>query len=216
MEIHRTSEDRCPAGIIAVAINGDNDGPHCGIVYTSLSGAICLCETVIEGAIQVRKLPNHFYWTPTNLEPDEALQIMVFIEFVTAENRTPVPYSFIYPDDAFDAVGRIRAGVGFTCATFVSAIFDHFKYNIVDVTTWRARRVQDPQFRSRIIELAENDGYSVAAARLRMEAEHFRLKPWELFGSATHSRYPVRFVQARKLAKIVTKLMRKMRHLLSP
>lgn len=209
MRLQKASEVQCPTGIIALAINGDNKLPHCGIAYTAALGAVRLCDLLFEGSIRTEALPGNYYWTTVGLDAFEALQIMVFIELILERNRSLVPYSFLYSADGFDAVGRIHEGVGFTCATFVSSIFDHFKYHLVDLTTWRARPKQDLVFRAQIIKLAERFGYKAAANRLRSEPEHFRLKPWELFGSATHNRYPVTFCQAKKFAKIVAKLLKK-------
>jgi hypothetical protein len=208
MEFHRAARDQCPIGIIAVAINNDNDIPHSGIVYTNNSGGIVFCDLLLEGKLRVRKLPNHYYWTTAKLDPIDALQIAAFVDLIVQRANAPVRYSFIYPD-GFDAVGRILNGAGFTCTTFVSAIFDHFQFHIVDLATWRVRPIQDAKFRAQVIKLAADNGLHHAAAQLKEEPAYFRLKPWELFGSATHSRYPVRFCQAKKLAKIVTKLVRK-------
>jgi hypothetical protein len=142
------------------------------------------------------------------LEDLDVLKIMVFIDFLIARNATSLmSYSFTYPWDGFDAAGQLLRGA--TCATFVSAIFDRFKFSIVDLTSWRVRPIQDAKFRQKIIEHAQMHGYWLAAARLMQEPEGFRLKPWELFGSITHTRYPVKFCQAKKLAKTVNKLMHK-------
>src|SRR5208283_2892813 len=116
MRLQRAGEVQCPAGIIALAIN--KSVSHCGIVYTATSGAVRLCHLPIEGAILVETLPKDYYWVAARLDAVEALQIMVFIEFLLERNNKSVPYSFIYPTDGFDAVGRIRDGVGFTCSTF--------------------------------------------------------------------------------------------------
>jgi hypothetical protein len=163
-----------------------------------------------ENNLGVRQLPDEFFWTTVKLDPQEVLQIAVFVELVIEREKTyPLPYSFIYTPDGFDAAGRISQGVGFTCATFVVAIFDRLKFHVVDLASWRVRPKQDARFRDRIIRLANKLGYNELAARLKTEPYDFRLKPWELCGSAAHNRYPVRFCQAKKFAKVVSKLVRK-------
>jgi hypothetical protein len=210
MELRKVADTPCPTDVIALAINNDNGRPHCGIVYTDAVGAVRLCDMRFEHCLSVGQLPNDFFWTRVRIDDTEAIQIAVFIEFIiTREKQDPLPYSFVYSPNAFDVTGSIRKGTGLTCATFVVGIFDQFKLHVVEVATWRERPMQDAAFRERIIELARSDRYPGLAARLRREPKGFRLKPSELFGSATHKRYPVKFEQATKLAKTVRKLVRK-------
>jgi len=211
MEIHRANTDQCPKGAIAVAINPGHELPHSGIVYTDGNGAVRFCDLVLPGLVLVRELPGRYFWTPVDLDAAEATQVAVFVEMIARESQgRRVSYSFIYPTtDGFDAIGRILEGVGFTCATFVSSILGHLQFHVVDITTWRLRPIQDARFRADVIEFARDNGLEDEATRLTNEPEHFRLKPSELFGSATHSRYPVKFRQATKLAKTVRKLLGK-------
>lgn len=210
MELRRFSQLSCPAGIIAIAINGNNAEPHCGIVYTNAAGATILCDMQYEHTLVVRQVPDHYFLAKVQLDAQEVLQIAEFVEFVIERHKaTPLPYSFIYSPNGFDITGRIRNGVGCTCATFIVYIFDHFLFQIVDLRTWKVRPKQDAAFRERIINVAIANGQQMFAARLMAERADFRLKPWELCGSGTHSRYPVRFRQATKLAKTVSKLLHK-------
>jgi hypothetical protein len=88
-------------------------------------------------------------------------------------------------------------------------IFDRLQLQIVDLSTWKTRPKQDAAFRQRIINYATEIGNVQLAQRLLAESKGFRLKPWEVYGSATHSRHPVRFRQAAKLANVVSKLVHK-------
>jgi hypothetical protein len=210
MQLSRISERACPPGIIAVAINGRNNEPHCGVVYTSAAGAVQLCDMQFEYQLGVGPPPQHYFWVEVRLDPEEILQVTVFVELIIEQhNQRPLPYSFLYTPDGFDVAGRIRDGVGVTCATFVINIFDRLQLHLVDLTTWKPRPKQDAAFRQRIINYAIAIGRVQLARRLLAEHASFRLKPWEVYGSATHSRYPVRFYQAAKLAKTVSKLVHK-------
>jgi hypothetical protein len=120
----------------------------------------------------------------------------------------PIPYSTVYTRDGFDIVGRIKSGVGVTCATFIMNLFDQLKFRIVDDASWKSRPKQDRKFRDRIADIAFGAGQTQLADRIRTETAAFRVKPFELCGSASHSPYPVKFVQATKFAKIVQKLVR--------
>jgi hypothetical protein len=210
MELRSFAQTPCPADIVAVAINNNEAAPHCGIVYTDANGAVRLCDMQYENTLENGDVPPHYFWAKIRLDDQEVLQVAVFVELVIQRAKTsPLPYSTIYSPDGFDITGRIRGGVGLTCATFIVAVFDYFRFQIVDLATWRHRPKQDAAFRERIINLAVSGGENNFAARLMAEKASFRLKPWELCASATHKLYPVRFRQATKLVKTLSKLVRK-------
>src|SRR5262249_17026282 len=121
------------------------------------NGAIKLCDFKWENFLAVRDVPDDFLWVKVALEDYEVLQIAEFVEFVIRQHHRnqPAPYSFIYGRDAFDITGRLRPGVGLTCATFIVGIFDHLNLYVVDLTSWRPRPRQDSAFRQRIIRQAE-------------------------------------------------------------
>jgi hypothetical protein len=85
----------------------------------------------------------------------------------------PLPYSFLYAPDGFDVTGRIRDGVGVTCATFVINIFDRLQLRIVDLSTWKPRPKQDQAFRQRIINYAIALRNVQLAQRLSAESKAF-------------------------------------------
>ncbi len=210
MELNRVSQKPCPVDIIAVAINGKNSAQHCGIVYTNAAGAVQFCDMQFEHRLGVGFPPDNYFWAKVRLAVEEVLQIAVFVEMIIKQhNKRPLPYSFFYARDGFDATGQIRDGVGVTCATFVANIFEQFQLPLVNLATWKTRPKQDSAFRQRIIDLATDDGNLPLVRRLLAERATFRLKPWEVYGSATHNRYPVKFCQAVKLAKTVSTLVRK-------
>ena len=210
MHLRRLDEAPCPSDIIAIAINGNDKEPHCGILYTTAGNVVRLCDMKFEHLLGVRTPPPRYFWIDVKLDPVESLQIAVFIEMIIErEQFRPLPYSFLYTPDGFDLTGQIRAGVGVTCATFIINILDHFQFKLVDLASWKRRPKQDAAFRQRIIEFAKLNGYRPLADRLRTETEMFRLKPWEVYASASHTRYPVRFCQAKKLARTLSKLLRK-------
>jgi hypothetical protein len=210
MELNNVSDRPCPHDIIAVAINDENSAPHCGIIFTNEVGTVQLCDMQFEHRLGVRSPPDRYFWAKVRLAVEEVLQISVFVELIIEQHDTrPLPYSFLHVQNGFDATGRIRDSVGVTCATFVANIFEHFQLSLVDVATWKPRPKQDLAFRQRIIDFANEDGNFQLARRLATERASFRLKPWEVYGSATHSRHPVKFCQAVKLARIVSKMVRK-------
>jgi hypothetical protein len=211
MELNRIVSLPCPLGIIAVAINGENDAPHCGILYTSTAGAVRLCDMQYEHQLGVRPPPNYYLWTEVRLDDEEVLQVSAFVEMIIEQHQTnPLPYSFLYSPNGIDVTGRICRGAGVTCATFIANVFEGLRLKLVDLGTWRPRPKQDLAFRQRIINYAIENGHLRLADRLSAEEIGFRLKPWEVYGSATLSRHPVKFVQAQKLAKTVAKLVRKL------
>ena len=208
MELNRVSQKPCNENIIAIAIPGDNSLQHCGIAYTDPTQTIMLCDFLISGHIRKITLPGEYFWTPVHLEEFEAVAVMSFVELIIRNNISTGLYSLVYPKNGFNITGMFRAGAGFTCATFVSKVFDDLKLPIINVQTWRLRPTQDAKFKTQLIAIARQNGLPVVAASLQTEPAHFRVKPWEIFGSATRKKYPVNFCRAKKLARILSKLLR--------
>ncbi len=210
MELHKNADVSCPNDIIAVAINTNEKAPHCGIVFTDESGAVQLCDMQYEHTLAVRSLSEEYFWTSVKLEFNEVLLVSEFVRFVIERSEEhPPPYSFLYTYDGFDATGQLKDGIGLTCATFVVNILERLSLDLLDASTWKRRPIQDAAFQRRIIMYARGHGEHALANRLENEEPRFRVKPWEVCGCASHSRYPVRFRQATKLAKSVSKIVRK-------
>jgi hypothetical protein len=211
MELNRVSEKPCPQDIIAIAINGNNRSQHCGLIYTDAANRVRLCDMQWEKELGVRTPDPAYFWTRIRLATDEISLASEFIDLIIEKHfyQKRIPYSFLHSRDGFDVTGAVRTGVGVTCATFVINVFDRLQLQLLDVSTWKPRPKQDAAFRNRIIDLALRASDQQFAQRLASENTSFRIKPWEVYGSATHTKYPVKFVQAVKLARIVSKLVRK-------
>jgi hypothetical protein len=145
-----------------------------------------LCHLLLQGMVYVEAVPNWAIWTPVNLESDEAIQVAVFVGLVAerAQGRY-IRYSFIHSPDGFDPLGNVLENVGFTCTTFVSGIFAQLGFEFVDLETWEMRPRQDSVFRTRVIAIARENDLGELADQLSEETANFRLKPSELFGSAS-------------------------------
>lgn len=214
MMLRRHSAEPCPEGAILIATNDCYCNQHCGIVFTRSCGTVQMCDFQWENRLVVRNVPGSYLWTKVSLDTYEVEQISEFIEFVIEKHRLEprTPYSFLYTREAFNIAGRLNPGVGLTCATFAIAIFDHFKLSVVDLTSWRERPKQDAAFRRRIVGImAADPRFSYAARRLAAEPTAFRVKPWELFASASRRLYPVKFRQATKLANAMAKKLYRIR-----
>jgi hypothetical protein len=211
MELNKVSDIPCPAGIIAIAINDEPRAQHCGIIYTDQAGGLVLCDMQWEKTLGVRAAPGKYFWTRVFLTEDEVDLVSVVLDMVIQQHfaGSRLPYSTVYSSNGFDVAGRIRGGVGVTCATFVINVFEQLALKLVDTSTWRSRPKQDNAFRNRIVEQALKGGDVQFAIRIQNERAAFRIKPFEVYGSATHDDYPIRFIQATKLAKTVVKLVRR-------
>lgn len=209
MNLHSTEYNPCPTDIIGVALSPDRQSPHCGLVYTTTDGGVRLCELRRHHDLNVREVPPDYFWTPVKLRPAEVFQIAAFVDLVIAHHASrPLPYSFVYTQDAFDVTGTIRDGAGLTCATFVLAIFDRLKIYIVNAKTWKERKREDQAFRDSIINYyirIRND--ADVAMHLVAEVPKCRIKPGEVCGAAADDKYPVNFSKAVALEAEVYKLI---------
>jgi hypothetical protein len=167
-----------------------------------------------EHCLGVRTPPADYFWVKVRLDDYEVSLVSTVLDMVIAQHRggTPIRYSTVHTPNGFDTVGRIKSGVGMTCATFIMNVFDQLKFRLVEDASWKSRPNQDRKFRDRIADIALQAGPRELAERIRSETAAFRVKPYELYGSASHSRYPVKFIQAAKLAKTLTKLVRRLTH----
>lgn len=188
----------CPMGIIAIAVNIPIS--HCGVIYSASGGSTSLCDFQNDAKLANRPVPKDYYWTKVRFSAEEVDQFAALIELVL--EQPPPPYSFVYLSSAIDIAGTIRQGAGFTCSTFVVALFEALRFPFIDVSTWQSRPGDDDAFRA---EFMGRNFFGpgvmptisqAAATRLMGEQMDFRIKPREVCGAATVEKYPVAFKQA--------------------
>jgi hypothetical protein len=215
-DVSRQGELKCPADVIAVAI--DPPMRHCGVVYGNDdgSGTTALCDFQNDLVLTKRSVPDHYFWAVVELAPHEVDAVAALVELILAQHMTrPLPYSVRYHPNSFDLLGQFQAGAGFTCATFVVGVFEALKLDLIDVKTWKARPAEDEAFK---LEFLSNNFYNLrqlptisaeSAQRLASEKMDFRIKPGEVCGAASAGKRPVNFESAKKAALRVAATIKK-------
>jgi hypothetical protein len=208
MDLSRISDTPCPAGAIGIAVNSNPAQPqHSGLLFEHRSGAVMLCDFMNHENLAVRQVPPDYFWTPVRLTEHQVAQVAAFIQLVVQAHASGrrLSYSFMYSADAFDVTGSLRQGVpGLTCATFIVAIFERLKLSLIDASTWRERKEEDQAARMAFIAGIVQTADEATVIRLMAEKPDFRIKPYEVCGAATHYKYPVGFIVAKRLASEVS------------
>lgn len=148
---------------IAAVISGGEDQRHLGLLYR-------------RGDAELRKLHLGFHHYLCDDAPDldgtsawigcgdlddtEANTFATWLAKIWEKNHKRMPYGIRYwRGPHFDlADGKYlpsETGCGLTCATFVMALFEAFRYDIVDIETW-PNRDSDVDFQNCIIEALNN------------------------------------------------------------
>jgi hypothetical protein len=131
---------------VAVAVCKYGNNLHTAIFYRDEHGQLRVLDLRIDGSICSEPLqPQHrFAWAVPAIHPDLRASIRVLCQHLS---KTPpeVFYGLKYVPSAFIADGDsvcVSLGgdtIGFTCATFVLAIFDSLGLSLVNHDTWPTR-----------------------------------------------------------------------------
>jgi hypothetical protein len=228
-DVFRAGATPCPKDKITVAVLASLQ--HCGLTYPTSSGLVEICDVRSDFDLRSIPVPDHYYWTAVQLLEHEIEAVAELLEMVLKENPKGFPYSRLYSPDALDVHGKLRSGAGFTCSTYVLAIFDALSLPFVDVATWQTRPedndlrdsfLEDRYFKpQRLLASGVLDTVTArtiaramisdsAAVHIQFEEPDFRVKPDEVCGAATIEKYPVQFKQAINAAKRVARRIKEL------
>jgi hypothetical protein len=103
------------------------------------------------------------------------------------------------PDGSLSTTGL---GTGFTCATFVMAIYQAANIRLLDIETWESRD-SDNDWQFFIYELytAKKWASPEVTAQIRKDIGCVRFRPQEVLGAATMKNIPVRFKKVLPIAE---------------
>jgi hypothetical protein len=137
-------------------------------------------------------LSDWTFWISPNINNDEAEQIAASLRRL--DRVTAISYQFSSPRGFFDKIMRVNnESLGLTCATFVLAVFDAIKIEIVKLNTWPIR-TDDADRRARIcVSLTMTP---VERSAVQMETGTPTYRPLEVAGAAARYKYPVHFKKA--------------------
>lgn len=111
------------------------------------------------------------------------------LKFIQNKNSIKIPYSINFRETKFTENGDLILGAnenGLTCSTFIASFFSQVGRDLVDLTTWEARKDEDVEFKNYIVQMMKKFGVSPAhIANVVKEDICFRIKPEEIAVSSS-------------------------------
>lgn len=160
---------------------------------------------------QKKYLAAHVGFDNTEENGDLASNFANFLKKVSlASNKLPYGVNWVGSLGSFKTDGHYIPGKGsFTCATFVSAMFDAIGHPVVSVNSWPTDQPDDLIWREKIVGIHERnrelepDVQALLIKQVREQKELVRLKPAQIASSAAQlaSAWPISFNDADGLAK---------------
>jgi hypothetical protein len=185
------------------------DWYHTGVMHRHSDGSYTLlhlqwhCDLVDEAVDEV------FKWAVPNIPPERLRSIAALCRLIHNTNATSgLPYAFSLESDMGFAgiTGRLllgRDGKGFTCATFVLAIFQSAGVPLVDLASWQ-KRPTDERWQNKILELMIKRGVDTSHLDgVASEIGCVRYRPDEVTAACLVDMYPASFDAVTPLAEQV-------------
>lgn len=193
---------------VPVAVGICVTGPeqlHAALLYRAEDESLRALHFCWHRAWRDEPAPPGYYWVRPGIQNSIARSLAALCRMVASQRALDdVPFGFRQdPRTAFDVTtGKLIApdGQGFTCATFVLAMFASLGpgVRLVDARTWPHRPCDRGWFR-RVIQLLASSGDPdrvTQAQRLRGETDSVRYRPEEVVAAAARQRRPVPFKTA--------------------
>jgi hypothetical protein len=186
--------------ISAIVIKKSSDDQlHCGILYRDKGGLKLIhlawhYSLVVDGSTDYI---NKYLWIKPKLHPFKQELIAAMCNRIPKRNGSKIPYGLRFNTSSFSRDGLLFLGEsesGFTCATFVLAIFISCGCCLIDIERWD-ERPEDEVFHQKIIETMEKykeehkiDEKHIAA--VRSEKGCARYRPEEVSISSSFKNIP--------------------------
>lgn len=200
--------------------SGDFYGPfsHAGIIFrgappqSGQAGPLAMVHFVATGQIKLqprKKLGKVLWAVPSAVLPAVRRQIGYLCEHIAASNRV-VPYGFKDSDETYfiNGAGDVNFGqgtIGFTCATFVLAIFRHFRQHLIDSKNWNVR-TEDEEWQRQLVRYQKAIGIDPAIVQANESAAAtgcYRYRPEEVVAACMHDRLRIGISDAAPLGAMV-------------
>jgi len=201
-----------------VALRIVGDGFHIGVLHREDEGTVeCLH---LAGHLDLRNdLPRWVQaWIQLPYE-DVRLQAIAGLCRLVSEKKQEMKYAFRFAESTITPTGDIIVGnteYGFTCATFVLALFRAAVIELVDVVAWPPRADEDAKWQASMIQLIRDDPPKSVSREdienhlrlLKSEIGCARFRPEEVAAAASRDEYPVHHETAWKLGNHIASTLR--------
>ncbi|UWU25433.1 hypothetical protein N2601_31075 (plasmid) [Rhizobium sp. CB3060] len=157
-------------------------------------------------------LDEGYHWGKCGLFEDDPLNGQAFAAKLRAirQNRGTIPYGFYSKGDAFDEAGVFQPfeepGMGLTCATYVTSVFEWFGHSIVDLDTWRPRDT-DVEWQKGMLSDIETHVSKERADEVAKFVGHIRIRPEEAAAAVIHEPPPISYDVAVRMASEILEVI---------
>jgi hypothetical protein len=208
--------------IMIAATDPDSDQRHVGIAYRvdESSSARWLHLAFHLDLRHEHSVPIKYFWIDPSIVSERLRQVAgICVDIAEANATGDIPYSFGSPNDAFDLENRKflfgPSKSGLTCASFVLAVFDCAKLQLVAYSGWPKPDEDDVRWQQSILKiLKEKERQGKAspehiAAVEREIGNSVRYRPEQVAGAAAiRSRRPVNYRMAKAVGSDVVRFLR--------
>jgi hypothetical protein len=174
---------------------------HIGIIYKPDDQPVRMCHFAEDRSLLDQEAPGDYRWLQVVLDPNLRRFLVGTCQAIVARND-PIRYGFPYEPPyfssaTFEYVAR-PLGYGLTCATFVLAVFNMAKVDLVDVATWPNATLDDQIWQQRIVRAQKFKMVSDAMAE-HIGAKRFR--PEEVAAGTISNPRPLTYEAVRPIAE---------------
>lgn len=163
-DVHPFAEVRS----VAIAIRGDADLRHIGILYDSFEdGELWLVHLCGHCELRIDPPSDDYAWVGFHTYDEwEAAQLASHVGLVALANEAEgIPFGLDFEPAGFDdntGCWLLGSGeVGLTCATFVASVFARFGFPVVDPAQWPIR-AEDQPVQDTLVDALESRNVSTA------------------------------------------------------
>ena len=179
-------------GQCGVAICGNTNTTHSGLLLRYPDDPVVYLLHLQTDDLKLKQIPgcpHGCVWgIPTVPEArlDDIAKKAILVKDVNKDER--VPYGFSTPEGFFDnETGNMLLGpdnIGLTCATFILAIFHMSRINLIDYSSWKPRKEDEPPQQALVDNLVAIgcDKGEVEAVKKQMNG--IRYRPEEVIAAA--------------------------------
>jgi hypothetical protein len=193
-----------PIAAVAVVVKNMQ---HTGVIYQDDEDVLRFLHLASHCDLRRDKLkPTGTGWVLPSKEllPERLAHVAAMCERIWERNeKRDIPYGFRYNRSRFLRDGAIELGEderGFTCATFVLAVFRAVGIELLQLDEWQKGRIGDQErFDLILAALAEVCEDVEHLEAIRKERDSARYRPLEVAGGS-HYQSPASFEQASKAA----------------
>ena len=178
---------------------------HLGVVYSDDNTAFSVLHLAWHHVLLNDPWDNDWMVCGIALHSTRLQQLASMCRIVWESNGNEVPYAFSPPAGGIDSdTGLVVLGptrYGFTCSSFVIALFDAISAPIVAISSWPVDRPGDREFQEFVVSMLKRGATHEHVKNVQSEIGTVRFRPEEVAAAAEHNPHPAHFsmIESRSL-----------------